>query len=128
MKIKLKIPRPQINLREGGRKFGSGVRNATMVAKNRLHVEQVGKVDRLLATISYLFFTGLLIRLFKKNRSQFLEYHTRQSIVLFVLLTFLLLVPQYGVTVFGPIILLLMVVSIVVGVFGGTVKLLPKRS
>ncbi len=95
-------------------------------AKSRLHMEKINRRDKFLSAIGYLFITGLIIRLFKKESSKYLDYHQRQSIVLFILFTLLLLIPQYGFTVFGPIVLLLMVANLIISALGGTLRLLPQ--
>jgi len=95
-------------------------------AAKKLNISRVSRKDKVLAAVSYFFLGGLIVSLFNKERDQFLNYHIRQSVILFVIFTFILFIPNYGFTIIAPIILLLMLVNLVISAFGGTLKLIPR--
>ena len=93
--------------------------------KEKLEIQKVGVKEKTLAAVSYLFVAGLVIRLLKKNPSTFLDYHERQSIILFIFFTLFLLIPQYGFTVFAPLVFLLMIANLITASLGGRIRLMP---
>lgn len=128
--MKLSLPK----VKKPNLKFASGLlggaqkleKSVSSSAKTKLHIDKtINRGDKTLAAISYIFIAGFIVRWFRKERSSFLDYHERQSITLLVLLAFFLLIPDYGFTVFGPLIVLFMVLNIIVSAFGGTIKLIP---
>ena len=129
--MKLRMP----TIKKPNLKFASGLmgraqkleKNIGQTTKAKLHINSdINRGDKTLAALSYIFIVGFIIRWFKKERSGFLDYHERQSITLLVLFAFFLLIPDYGFTVFGSLIVLLMVANIIVSAFGGTLRLIPR--
>ena len=104
----------------------AGSRFSSVLKKNFYTNRSVSRRDRVLATLSYLLFDGLIIRLFTKNRSEFLEYHTRQAIILFVVFSFILIVPEFGFTIFAPVVVILAIFAAIGALFGRRLRILPR--
>ena len=130
--MKFEVPKtPQADkvreeLKTQSARFVGSIKNVATEARHKLHFQQISKKDKFLSALSYLFLGGLIIRLAKKDRSEFLSYHEKQSILLFVLFTFVLLIPDFGFTILGPILVLLMLINIIVSALGGTLRLIPR--
>lgn len=130
--MKFSIPKPRVNLRpkidirQSSQSIRDNYRKATFATKSRLNIEPISIKDRILSAASYIFIIGLVERLFNKNRSEFLNYHQKQSILLLVILALVLLIPVYGFTIFGSLIIILMGVNLIVAAFGGTLRLMPR--
>jgi uncharacterized membrane protein len=129
----MKLSLPKINKDRFKSSFKSGFAKGSgysaglkKSAVSKLHLKKVTRKDKVLAAVSYLFLGGLIVSFFNKDRDQFLKFHIRQSIVLFVIFTFILFIPEFGFTIFGPLVALLMLVNLVVSAFGGTLKLMPR--
>jgi len=122
-----KIKLPKINFRGERLKIpAAGSRFSSVLKKNFYTNRSVSRRDRVLATLSYLLFDGLIIRLFTKNRSEFLEYHTRQAIILFVVFSFILIVPEFGFTIFAPVVVILAIFAAIGALFGRRLRILPR--
>lgn len=125
----MKITLPQIKKEQIRAGFNQGtgmVKDFGLNTVRRLHIQRVDRKDKLLAALSYLFLGGILVNFFKKDPDDFLKFHIKQSIILFVLFSLLFLIPEYGFTLFMPIILLLMIVNLIISALGGTLKLIPR--
>lgn len=124
-----KIKLPKVNFQTDKLKIpAAGSRFSSIVKKNFYTNRSVSRRDRTLATLSYFLFDGLVIRLFTKNRSEFLEYHTRQAIILFVVFSFILIVPEFGFTILAPIMVILALFAAIGAFFGRSLRVLPRLS
>lgn len=128
MKLKLpQIKKPNLKFRTDFFKRAKSLEGQIgSSARSKLHLEKISRKDKALSAVGYFFITGLIIRLFKKNPSKYLDFHQRQSIVLFILFTFALLIPHYGFTVVGPIFFILMIANLIVSALSGTLRLVPR--
>src|SRR5450830_1514716 len=129
--MKLKFPRiKKPNFKIASNLLGRAQKmeqSMSQTTNAKLHINSsINRGDKTLAAIGYILIAGFIVRWFKKERSSFLDYHERQSITLLVLLAFSLLIPDYGFTVFGSLIILLMFLNLIVSAFGGTIRLLPR--